>query len=89
MDGVLYYQGLSYIPEMVKMELNSIHYDDSIAGHFAINNTRESIARKYYWSIFRVDIKLYVKVCNMCLALKSVIHKPYGDLQSLPILTYQ
>ncbi len=27
--------------------------------------------------------------CDVCLALKTVRHKPYGDLQSLPVPIYQ
>ena len=29
-----------------------------------------------------------MKGCNVCLALKTVRHKPYGDLQSLPVPTH-
>ena len=29
-----------------------------------------------------------MKGCNVCLALKAVRHKPYGDLQSLPVSTH-
>lgn len=31
---------------------------------------------------------MYVKRCDICLALKSVKYKPYGNLQSFPILTH-
>ena len=34
------------------------------------------------------DVKDYVRRCNVCLALKVVRHKPYSDLQSLPIFTH-
>ena len=37
----------------------------------------------------RRDVEDYVKVCDVCLASKAVRHKPYGDLQSLPISTYR
>ena len=30
-----------------------------------------------------------MKGCDICLALKAVQHKPYGDLQSLPVPTYR
>ena len=36
----------------------------------------------------RRDIEDYVRGCNICLASKAVQHKPYGDLQSLPIPTH-
>ncbi len=45
---VLHYQGLLYVPKVIRSELISRHYDDSLAGHFGIEKTRELIARKYY-----------------------------------------
>ena len=38
--------------------------------------------------MFCHDIKNYVKGCNVYLALKTIRHKPYGDLQSLPVPTH-
>ncbi len=35
------------------------------------------------------DVEAYVKGCNVCLASKAVCHKPYRDLQLLPVLTHQ
>ena len=39
--------------------------------------------------MFRRDVEDYVKRCNICLASKAVQHKPYDDLQSLPIPTHR
>ncbi len=47
-DGVLCYQGLLYVPEVVRTKLISRHHDDPLAGDFGINKIRELIARKYY-----------------------------------------
>ena len=87
-DGVLHYQGLPYVPEIIRTELISRHHDDPLAGHFGIKKTRELIAQKYYWLTLRRDVEDYVRGCDICLALKAVRHKLYGDLQSLPILTH-
>ena len=35
------------------------------------------------------DVEAYVKGYNVCLASNAVCHKPYGNLQSLPILAHQ
>ena len=87
-NGVWHNQGLPYVPEIIRIELISRHHDDPLAGHFGIEKTRELIARKYYWPTLRRDVKDYVRGCNVCLALKVDRHKPYGDLQSLPIPTH-
>ena len=84
-DGVLHHQGLPFVPEIIRTELISWHHNDPLAGHFGINKTRELIGRKYYWPSLRKDVKAYVKGCDVCLASKAVRHKPYGDLQALPV----
>ena len=87
-DGVLYHQGLFFVLETIWIELISWHYDELLAGHFGISKIRELIDRKYYWLSFRKDVKAYIKDCNICLGLKAIRYKPYGDLQSLPIPTH-
>ena len=88
-DGVLHYQGLLFVPEVIRTELISRHHDDPLAGHFGIDKTQELVAQKYFWPTLRHDVEAYVKSCDVCLALKAVRHKPYGDLQSLPVPTHQ
>ena len=85
---MLYYQGLPYIPEIIRTELISRHHDDPLAGHFGIEKTRELIARKYYWPSLRQDVEAYVKGYDICLSSKAVRHKPYGNLQLLPVPTH-
>ncbi len=79
-EQVLHYQGLPYVPKVIRSELISRHYDDPLADHFGIEKTCELIAKKYYWPMLRQDVKTYVKGCDVCLASKAVRHKPYGDL---------
>ncbi len=88
-EQVFHYQGLPYVPKVIRSELISKHHDDPLAGHFGIEKTRELIARKYYWPTLRRDVEVYVKGCDVCLASKAVRHKPYGDLQSLPVPTHR
>ena len=86
--GVLHHQGLPYVPEIIRTELISRHHNDPLARHFGIEKTRELVARKYYWPTLCHDVDDYVKGCDVCLASKVVRHKPYGDLQSLPVSTH-
>ena len=86
--GVLSHHSLPFVPEAIQMQLISRHHDNPLAGHFGIEKTRKLLARKYFWPSLWHDVKAYVKGCDVCLALKAVRHKPYGDLQSLPIPTY-
>ena len=43
-DGVLHYQGLPYVLEIIRTELISRHHDDPLADHFGIEKTHELIA---------------------------------------------
>ncbi len=47
-EQVLYYQGLPYVPKVIRSELLSRHHNDLLPCHFGIEKTRELIARKYY-----------------------------------------
>ena len=88
-DGVLHHQGLSFVPEVIWIELISRHYNDLLAGNFGIDKTRELIGWKYYWSSLRKAIEAHVKGCDVCLALKRMRYKPYGNLQLLPVPTHR
>ncbi len=88
-EKVLYYQDFPYVLKVIHLELISRYHDDPLAGHFGIEKTRELIAKKYYWPTLRRDVEAYIKGCDICLASKVVRHKPYGDLQSLPVPTHR
>ena len=83
------YQGLLFIPKAIWTELINRHHNNSLAGHFGIKKTCKLVAQKYYWPTFHHNVEAYVKGCDICLALKVVRHKPYGDLQLLPVPTHQ
>lgn len=40
---------------------------------------------KYYWETLQSDLGSYVEGCDFCLTSKTVGHRHYRDLQSLPI----
>ncbi len=88
-EQVFHYQGLPYVPNVIRSELISRHHDDLLAGHFGIEKTRKLIARKSYWPTLRRDVEAYIKGCDVFLASKAVCYKPYGDLQLLPVPTYR
>ena len=48
LDGILYYQGLPFIPEAIQTEIISRHHNDYLAGHFGIDKTKDLISQKYY-----------------------------------------
>ncbi len=85
-EQVFHYQGLPYVPKVIRSELTSKHHDDPLAGHFGIEKTRKLIARKYYWPTLRRDVEAYVKGCGVCLASKAIRHKCYEKVLSFVLL---
>ena len=72
-----------------EIELISRHHDNPLAGYFGIDKTKDLIGRKYYWPSLRKDIEAYVKGYDVCLGSKAVRHKPYRNLQFLPVPTHR
>ena len=79
-DGVLDRESRLYLPEIMRTEIISRQPDDPLAGHFGVEKTRKLVAQKYNWPTLRVDIKAYVKGCNVCITSKTIKHDPYGEL---------
>ena len=47
-EGVLQFQGLPYVLEVICSEVLSCHYNDPLVGHFGIDKTKKLVGRKYY-----------------------------------------
>ena len=77
-----------FVLKAIQTELISRHHNNLLAGYFGIEKTYKLLAQKYYWLTLRHNIKAYIKGINICLAFKAVYHKPYGNLQLLPVLTH-
>ena len=86
---MLQYQGLPYVPKIIRSEVINRSHNDPLVGHFGINKTIELVGRKYDWSSLRKNVDNYVRRCDVCLTSKTVRHKLYGDLQSLPVPTHR
>lgn len=87
-DGILYYQSLSFVPEVIKTKITSHYYNNLSADQFGIKKTRTLVACKNYQATFWHDVKAYVQSFDVCLASKIVRYKPYDNLQSLLVLTH-
>ena len=87
-DRILHHQGLLYVSEIIRTELISKYYDDLLAGYFGIEKMRKLVARKYYWETLCYNVEVYVRGFDVCLTSKVVRHKPYKNLQQLPVPNY-
>ena len=87
-EDILHHQGLLYVLEVIYSITLSRSHDNLLAKHFKIDKINELVARNHFWSIFYRDVKVYIKDCNLYLASKAILHKPYRDFLLLQIPTY-
>jgi transposase InsO family protein len=86
--GLVRFNGKVVVPRSASLrnEILMRNHDDQVAGgHYGVARTVELIARKYHWKGLTPDVKTYIKECDVCQRVKPRHHKPYGELQPLPI----
>ena len=49
-----------------------------------MEKTYELLHRKYYWPKMKSAVEEHCKTCDICQRTKTLRHRPYGELQSLP-----
>lgn len=76
-----------YLLEIIRTKIISKHHDNLLIDYYGIEETLEFVIWKYYWPTLKVDMETYIKRCNVCVASKAVRHKPYGNLELLPVFT--
>jgi hypothetical protein len=85
-DGLLYREGLLYVPEgPARLKVLQARHDTPAAGHFGTNKTIELVSRDYWWPQLWKFVKDFVRTCDTCARSKTPRHLPYGLLQPLPI----
>jgi len=85
-DGLLYYQGLLYVPEgPCRLRMLKSRHNSPSAGHFGYNKTMEPISRDFWWPQMWKTVKDYVTTCDTCSRSKIPRHRPYGLFQPLLI----
>ena len=67
-DGLLRRRGKAYVPPdmAIRAEIMKICYDDPLSGHFSQRKTLTLVRRRYYWPTLEIDVKDYVKGCDIC-----------------------
>jgi hypothetical protein len=86
-DGLLFYKGLLYVPESLRMNVLQEHHDAALAGHPGISRTLELVTRNYWFPGINAFVKDYVNSCYSCQQAKPPRHPRHGELASLPVPT--
>lgn len=65
--------------------LLELYHDSPDAGHWGRDKTLELIRRHFTWDTIAQDVADYVATCPVCQGKAVPRHKPYGELQPLPL----
>ena len=87
LNGLLCYEGRTYIPNEATIRsilLEMFHDEPWDGGHFGADKTTEKLRSAYHWENMAADVKKYVQTCDVCQRVKAKLHRPYGELTSLP-----
>lgn len=86
-DNLLYHRNRPYIPGDIALKhtlMEAFHDCPWDGGHFGASKTLAKLRASYYWESMDKDVHEYVRTCETCQKTKAKLHRPYGELQSLP-----
>ena len=76
------WDGLMYVPTMLREELVQGHHEDQEGGHFGVERTVEKITRNYYFSGLYKTVQKVIGKYNICKRTKYEGHTPYGTYRA-------
>ena len=82
-DKVLLYKNLLYIPKESSLQEKILqeHHDHPLAGHPGIQQIKDLFLSKYYWPTIWKDVETYIKGCDKCQKVKTIITTGRTPLQ--------
>ena len=85
--GLVLQHGRILVPESDKIKLLILQsrHDHPLAGHPGRTKTLSLVQRDFTWPSMKTYITEYVKTCHQCQRAKARRHKPFGQLQPLPV----
>jgi transposase InsO family protein len=86
-DGLLVVAGRVLVPqqEAIRNQLLETFHDCPSGGHWGRDKTLELIQRHFTWNGIADDVRAYVATCPVCQGKAIHRHRPYGQLEPLPI----
>ncbi|KAM4063982.1 reverse transcriptase (RNA-dependent DNA polymerase) [Hirsutella rhossiliensis] len=84
-DGLAKHQGKIFVPEELQDEVIREIHEHPTHGHQGIRRTMERIRRIYDFPRMKKRISETIRKCELCARSKAERHKPYGELQPLPV----
>ena len=88
-DNLLKYVDRVLVPaqESIRSQILETYHDCPSGGHWGRDKTLDLIRRRFTWPGITEDVREYVATCPICQGKAVHRHKPYGQLEPLPIPT--
>jgi transposase InsO family protein len=88
-DVILRDEGRVFVPpqEAIRNQLLEVFHDCPSGGHWGRDKTLDLIQRHFTWNGIAEDVRAYVATCPICQGKAIHRHRPYGQLQPLPVPT--
>lgn len=86
-NGLLRRHDAVFVPAdpAVRDEILLMRHDDPLSGHFGVDRTLALLRQDFYWPGMDREVSDYIESCEVCQRTTVKRHRPYGELQSLPI----
>ena len=98
-NDVLKYWKKLYFSTIIRFDVITRNYNNSLTNYFEIKKTFKLFRKKYYWFNFKNDVnavskmrqfvKKYCELCAICKRNKTFKHKLYEKLCLLSIFEYK
>ena len=79
------YNGKIYLPEEIRTQIVKEIHETPTGGHQGVFKTHARLTRYYDFPDSRRRTQEIIRQCETCAKAKSSRHKPYGELQPLPV----
>jgi len=86
-EGLLYFEGLVYVPSRVRELVMQRYHDGPLMGHPGVTKMLQILGAGYFFPKMRTAIEDFVRRCSICRRSKHDRHAPYGLLQPLQVPT--
>jgi hypothetical protein len=86
-DGLLYFEGLIYVPTRVRELVMQRNHDEPLIGHPRVTKMLHLMHLTYFFPKMRIAVEDYVQKYTIYRRSKHNKHAPYGLLQPLQVST--
>jgi hypothetical protein len=86
-DGLLYFEGLIYVPTRVRVLVMQRNHDGPLIGHPEVIKMLHILHLTYFFPKMRIAVEDYIRKCTICRRSKHDKYAPYGLLQPLQVPT--